>query len=137
MLQKSKIIFVLILFHIPIDAEIEEIITTGSLIENSEIDSSPISLISADDYKNFNISSIAEISKYISSSSGSHFNDAAFKRGGGGVEVMYDADAGALSFRVNGGDESAKLFGFPVGVALRPWAFVWRQGDGVRIEGWR
>jgi hypothetical protein len=62
MLQKTKIIFFLILFHIPIDAEIEEIITTGSLIENSEIDSSPISLISADDYKNFNISSIAEVS---------------------------------------------------------------------------
>ena len=99
MLQKTKIIFVLILFHIPIDAEIEEIITTGSLIENSEIDSSPISLISADDYKNFNISSIAEISKYISSSSGSHFQS----------NTLDGVDQGMAAITLRGLDHASTL----------------------------
>ena len=99
MLQKIKIIFFLILFHIPIDAEIEEIITTGSLIENSEIDSSPISLISADDYKNFNISSIAEVSKYISSSSGSHFQS----------NTLDGVDQGMAAITLRGLDHASTL----------------------------
>ena len=99
MLQKSKIIFFLILFHVPIYAEIEEIITTGSLIENSEIDSSPISLISADDYKNFNISSIAEISKYISSSSGSHFQS----------NTLDGVDQGMAAITLRGLDHASTL----------------------------
>ena len=52
---------------------IEEVIVTGTLLKNAEQDSSPVDVISESDYRNLNISNIAEISKYISSSSGSHF----------------------------------------------------------------
>ncbi len=53
--------------------DIEEVVSTGSLIKDVESDSSPVEVISNEDYKKLNITNIAEISKYINSSSGSHF----------------------------------------------------------------
>ena len=41
------------------------------------------------------------------------------------------ADAGTLSFRVNGSPVLEALTGFPVGAALRPHAFGSRPGDRV------
>ena len=36
-------------------AEVEELIVTGTLLENTEQDSSPVDIITDEDYKNFNI----------------------------------------------------------------------------------
>jgi hypothetical protein len=55
------------------NSNVEEIVTTGSLINNSEKDTSPVNVITKEDFENFNISNFAEISKYLTSSSGSHF----------------------------------------------------------------
>ena len=40
------------------------------------------------------------------------------------VEVIVDADAGSVSFRVNGGRLLQAIEGFPRGTQLRPWALV-------------
>ena len=67
-------VFLLLLFSVFFAAqEVEEVITTGSLIKDVEADSSPVELITKDDLNDLNINNVAEISKYLSSSSGSHF----------------------------------------------------------------
>ena len=67
-------VFLLLLFSVFFAAqEVEEVITTGSLIKDVGADSSPVELISKDDFNDLNINNVAEISKYLSSSSGSHF----------------------------------------------------------------
>ena len=67
-------VFLLLLFSVFFAAqEVEEVITTGSLIKDVEADSSPVELITRDDLNDLNINNVAEISKYLSSSSGSHF----------------------------------------------------------------
>ena len=81
------------------DLQIEELITTGTLLKNPEQDSSPVDVISEDDYKNFNISNIAEISKYISSSSGSHFQ----------ANTLDGVDQGMAAITLRGLDHSSTL----------------------------
>ncbi|MDB9747723.1 TonB-dependent receptor [Gammaproteobacteria bacterium] len=81
------------------DLQIEELITTGTLLKNPEQDSSPVEVITGDDYKNFNISNIAEISKYISSSSGSHFQ----------ANTLDGVDQGMAAITLRGLDHSATL----------------------------
>ena len=75
MILKVKPIFLILFIFISYleSTDIEEIIVTGSLINNSELDSSPIEIITQENFENLNISTIAEISKYITASSGSHF----------------------------------------------------------------
>ena len=51
----------------------EEVIVTGSYINNSDSDLSPIEIFSIDDYRKLNTISLAEISRYVPSVSGSHF----------------------------------------------------------------
>ena len=81
------------------DLQIEELITTGTLLKNPEQDSSPVEVITEDDYKNFNISNIAEITKYISSSSGSHFQ----------ANTLDGVDQGMAAITLRGLDHSATL----------------------------
>ena len=81
------------------DLEIKELITTGTLLKNTEQDSSPVDAISEKDYRNFNISNIAEISKYISSSSGSHFQ----------ANTLDGVDQGMAAITLRGLDHSATL----------------------------
>ena len=81
------------------DLQIEELITTGTLLKNPEQDSSPVEVITEDDYKNFNISNIAEMSKYISSSSGSHFQ----------ANTLDGVDQGMAAITLRGLDHSATL----------------------------
>ena len=81
------------------DLQIEELITTGTLLKNPEQDSSPVEVITEDDYKNFNISNIPEISKYISSSSGSHFQ----------ANTLDGVDQGMAAITLRGLDHSATL----------------------------
>ena len=53
------------------DMQIEEIITTGSILNNPAENSSPLDIIDQDDLNDLNIITIGEMSKYIASSTGS------------------------------------------------------------------
>ena len=79
--------------------DIEEIIVTGSLINNSELDSSPIEIITQENFENLNISTIAEISKYITASSGSHFQ----------ANTLDGVDQGMSSVTLRGLDHASTL----------------------------
>ena len=58
------------------------------------------------------------------------------------IELTLDADAGTLTFRLNGGPEGTAIAGFPPGAALRPvvalryWGGVGEE-DQVTIRGGR
>ena len=80
-------------------AEVEELVVTGTLLENTEQDSSPVDIITDEDYKNFNISNIAEISKYLSSSSGSHFQS----------NTLDGVDQGMNAITLRGLDQASTL----------------------------
>ena len=62
-----------------IEADIEEVVVTGSLIKALEDDSSPIEVITSEDYDQLNITNVAEISKYLNISSGSRFQSNALE----------------------------------------------------------
>ncbi|MDC0392473.1 TonB-dependent receptor [Gammaproteobacteria bacterium] len=100
MIKYKNLIYLLLVSPI-INANvgIEEIVTTGSLVNNPEQDASPVDVFTKEDFENFNISNFAEISKYITSSSGSHFQTNAL----GGV------DQGMASITLRGLDHSSTL----------------------------
>ena len=79
--------------------EIEEIVVTGTLLKNAESDLSPVQLINENDYKNFNITNIGEISKYLNVSSGSRFQ----------TNALEGVDQGMSSITLRGLDASATL----------------------------
>jgi iron complex outermembrane receptor protein len=79
--------------------EIEEIVTTGSLINNPEENVSPVDVLTKKDFSNFNISNIAEISKFITSSSGSHFQ----------ANTLEGVDQGMASITLRGLDHASTL----------------------------
>ena len=81
------------------NSNIEEVVTTGSIIKNSEVDSSPVDVITKEGFENFNISSFVEISKYITSASGSHFQ----------TNALEGVDQGMASITLRGLDHSATL----------------------------
>ena len=58
----------------------EELVVTGSYLKDKTLESSPVDVLSAADLENLNISSLAEIGKYIHTSSGSHFSKRFFRR---------------------------------------------------------
>ena len=97
--HKKLISLILLSFIVSLNAEIEEIVTTGSLLKNLEQDSSPIDVITEEDYKNLSISNIAEISKYISSSSGSHFQ----------ANTLDGVDQGMAAITLRGLDHASTL----------------------------
>ena len=93
-------VFSLLIFSFFIHSnEIEEIVVTGTLLKNAESDLSPVQLINENDYKNFNITNIGEISKYLNVSSGSRFQT-------NGLEGV---DQGMSSITLRGLDASATL----------------------------
>ena len=62
----------MLFFSVFLSAE-EEIVVTGSYIKNTDNELSPIETFSRDDYLKFNTMSLSEISRYVPSISGSHF----------------------------------------------------------------
>ena len=100
-MTKYKILFYLLLVSpfVIANYDIEEIITTGSLVNNPEQDASPIDVITQEDFENFNISNFAEISKYIASSSGSHFQ----------TNALEGVDQGMASIALRGLDHASTL----------------------------
>ena len=57
MLQKH-IFLGLLIFQVLLVADVEEVVVTGSLIDNLENDSSPIEVINKEDLENLNLSLI-------------------------------------------------------------------------------
>jgi len=93
-------VFSLLIFSFFIHSnEIEEIVVTGTLLKNAESDLSPVQLINENDYKNFNITNIGEISKYLNVSSGSRFQ----------TNALEGVDQGMSSITLRGLDASATL----------------------------
>ena len=100
MIKHSKLIYLLLLSPIIIaNSNVEEIVTTGSLINNSEKDASPVNVVTREDFENFNISNFAEISKFLTSSSGSHFQ----------TNALEGVDQGMASITLRGLDHSSTL----------------------------
>ena len=55
-------VFLLLFFSIFVVAqEVEEVITTGSLIKDVEADSSPVELITKEDFDDLNINNVAKL----------------------------------------------------------------------------
>ena len=77
----------------------DEVIVVGSYLKSTESDLSPISIINKDLIDDLNISSIAEISKYITSSSGSHFQ----------ANTLGGVDQGMASITLRGLDHASTL----------------------------
>ena len=101
MTKYKQIIFLLIIspFIVANSDGIEEIVTTGSLINNPEENVSPVDVLTKKDFSNFNISNIAEISKFITSSSGSHFQ----------ANTLEGVDQGMASITLRGLDHASTL----------------------------
>ena len=93
-------VFLLLFFSIFVVAqEVEEVITTGSLIKDVEVDSSPVELITKEDFDDLNINNVAEISKYLTSSSGSHFQ----------TNALDGVDQGMSNITLRGLDHASTL----------------------------
>ena len=96
---KIKVFSLLIFSFFIYSNEIEEIVVTGTLLKDAESDLSPVQLINENDYKNFNITNIGEISKYLNVSSGSRFQ----------TNALEGVDQGMSSITLRGLDASATL----------------------------
>ena len=96
---KIKVFSLLIFSFFIYSNEIEEIIVTGTLLQDAESDLSPVQLVNENDYKNFNITNIGEISKYLNVSSGSRFQ----------TNALEGVDQGMSSITLRGLDASATL----------------------------
>ena len=81
------------------DTQIEEIITTGSILNNLAEDSSPVEIINQEDLDNLKILTIGEISKYIASSTGSQFQ----------TNALDGTDQGMTSITLRGLDHASTL----------------------------
>ena len=93
-------VFLLLFFSIFVVAqEVEEVITTGSLIKDVEANSSPVELITKDDFDDLNINNVAEISKYLTSSSGSNFQ----------TNALDGVDQGMSNITLRGLDHASTL----------------------------
>ena len=98
MLQKH-IFLGLLIFQVLLIADVEEVVVTGSLIDNLENDSSPIEVINKEDLENLNITQLAEISKYLNISSGSRFQ----------TNALEGTDQGMTSITLRGLDHASTL----------------------------
>ena len=77
----------------------EELVVTGSYLKDRTIESSPVDVLSAAEIENLNISSLAEIGKYIHTSSGSHFQS----------DSLEGTDQGMANINLRGLNLSATL----------------------------
>ena len=77
----------------------EEIISVASYIESSEFNASPVDIISGEDFKNLRVSSVAELSKYLSIASGSNFQ----------TNALDGVDQGMANITLRGMDHASTL----------------------------
>ena len=90
--------FAFLFFLAFLNAE-EEIVVTGSYIKNTDNELSPIETFSKEDYLRFNTISLSEISRYIPSISGSHFQ----------TNSMDGEDQGMSAITLRGLDHASTL----------------------------
>ena len=79
--------------------ETEEVISVASYIDSSELNSSPVDIISSQEFKNLRVSTVAELSKYLSVASGSHFQ----------TNALDGVDQGMSSITLRGLDHASTL----------------------------
>ena len=99
MFSRKIFLFLIFFSFFSFADDFEETVVTGSLIKNAENDLSPIQEIKERDLKNFNITNIGEISKYLNVSSGSRFQ----------TNALEGEDQGMSSITLRGLDASATL----------------------------
>ena len=101
-MKKINCIFVAIIFFVTptlVAEETEEIIAVASYIESSELNASPVDVISAEEFKNLRVSTVAELSKYLSIASGSHFQ----------TNALDGVDQGMATITLRGLDHASTL----------------------------
>ena len=79
--------------------EIEEIVVTGTLLKDIETDSSPVEQITNEDFDKLNVNNIAEISKYLNTTAGSHFQ----------TNALEGVDQGMANITLRGLDHASTL----------------------------
>ena len=79
--------------------ETEEIISVASYIESNELNASPVDVISAEEFKNLRVSTVAELSKYLSIASGSNFQ----------TNALDGVDQGMTNITLRGMDHASTL----------------------------
>ncbi|MDC0130221.1 TonB-dependent receptor plug domain-containing protein, partial [Gammaproteobacteria bacterium] len=79
--------------------ETEEVISVASYIDSSELNASPVDIISSQAFKNLRVSTVAELSKYLSVASGSHFQ----------TNALDGVDQGMSSITLRGLDHASTL----------------------------
>ena len=79
--------------------ETEEIISVASYIESNELNASPVDVISAEEFKNLRVSTVAELSKYLSIASGSNFQ----------TNALDGVDQGMANITLRGMDHASTL----------------------------
>jgi len=94
-----KFLFYSLLFFSAFLSAEEEIVVTGSYIKNTDNELSPIETFSRDDYLKFNTMSLSEISRYVPSISGSHFQ----------TNTMDGEDQGMSAITLRGLDHDSTL----------------------------
>ena len=103
MTYSNFLFFVFLLFGLFPSAllanEIEEIISVGSYIESTEANASPVDVISNEEFKQLRVSTVAEISKYLSVASGSHFQ----------TNALDGVDQGMAAITLRGLDHASTL----------------------------
>ena len=101
--MNSRILQIFFIFSFVINSvfaqETEEIITVASYIESSEINTLPVNIISAEEFKNLRVSNVAEISKYLSIASGSNFQ----------TNALDGVDQGMANITLRGMDHASTL----------------------------
>ena len=101
--MNSRILQIFFIFSFVINSvfaqETEEIITVASYIESSEINTLPVDIISAEEFKNLRVSNVAEISKYLSIASGSNFQ----------TNALDGVDQGMANITLRGMDHASTL----------------------------
>ena len=95
---KPYLVFFL-LINFSFAQEIEEIISVVSYLESNELNASPVEVISAEEFKNLRVSTVAELSKYLSIASGSNFQ----------TNALDGVDQGMANITLRGMDHASTL----------------------------
>ena len=95
---KPYLVFFLII-NFSFAQEIEEIISVASYLESNKLNASPVEVISAEEFKNLRVSTVAELSKYLSIASGSNFQ----------TNALDGVDQGMANITLRGMDHASTL----------------------------
>ena len=101
MIVRFSLVFLayFLVINVVLADETEEIISVASYIGSSELNASPVDIISSKEFKNLRVSTVAELSKYLSVASGSHFQ----------TNALDGVDQGMSSITLRGLDHASTL----------------------------